>query len=86
MHRSEHRWRGFLFSIGNQLIASMNQPSIRVLAVTRQAGFAVLAEGWRAPVRGVDSVSPRRIEDRTSTPESQRITTHAGGWAGASAR
>jgi hypothetical protein len=85
VHRSEHRWRGFLFSIYNQLIASMKQPSIRVLAVTRQAGFDGLADSWRAPVMGVGSVSPRRIEDMTSTLESQRITTQAGGWGGAGA-
>jgi hypothetical protein len=61
----------------------MNQPAIRDFAVTRPSGFAALADRWHAPVK-VGRLP--RVEGVISTVDSQRITTDAGGWAGALAR
>jgi hypothetical protein len=61
----------------------MNQPAIRDLAVTRLSGFAALADRWHAPAM-VGRLP--RVEDVISNVDSQRITTHAGGWAGILAR
>jgi hypothetical protein len=78
--------RFFVFRNSTNTLSLMNQPAIRLLAVTRQPGFAVLADSWRAPVRLDGTVQPRSIAVVDSTVESQRIKTHAGGWTGAIAR
>ncbi|HEV8449718.1 MAG TPA: hypothetical protein VGQ44_23045 [Gemmatimonadaceae bacterium] len=61
----------------------MNQPAIRDVAVTRPSGFAALASDWRSPA---NTGRLPRVEDVAYTVDSQRITSHAGGWTGVLAR